>query len=132
MAPVIYLDTHVVAWLYASADERFPEGVVTVLEKTVDLRISPMVRLELQYLYEIGRVTEPATEVLDVIESALALSICHAPFPAIVKAAEGYSWTRDPFDRLITASASLFDAPLVTKDETIHRHYPHAFWEIAA
>ena len=37
-------------------------------------------------------------------------------------------WTRDPFDRLITAQAALDDSPLLTKDDTIHTYYPEAVW----
>jgi PIN domain nuclease of toxin-antitoxin system len=66
--------------------------------------------------------------VLDALNATAGLAVCDAPFPAVVRAAEGMRWTRDPFDRLITAQASLFDAPLVTKDELLHRHYPRAVW----
>jgi PIN domain nuclease of toxin-antitoxin system len=37
-------------------------------------------------------------------------------------------WVRDPFDRLIVAQASANDAPLITKDEKIRRHYKRAIW----
>ena len=129
MAALIYLDTHVVAWLYAAGSRGLPEAVTGVLEETKDLRISPMVRLELQYLYEIGRVADPALPVVDTMEASLGVTICSAPFPAIIKEAEGLQWTRDPFDRLIVAHAGLFDATLLTKDSEIHRYYPKAVWE---
>ena len=87
-----------------------------------------MVRLEIQYLNEIGRVTYPAISILDSLGSSLGLSVCNAPFSAIVKAAEGLTWTRDPFDRLIVAQASLLEAPLLPKDEKIRAHYPKATW----
>ena len=37
-------------------------------------------------------------------------------------------WVRDPFDRLIVGHASANDAPLVTKDEKIRKHYRRAVW----
>jgi PIN domain nuclease of toxin-antitoxin system len=43
-------------------------------------------------------------------------------------AVERVQWTRDPFDRLIVAQALLHDAPLITKDEHIRRHYAGALW----
>jgi len=55
--------------------------------------------------------------------------MCDAGFPAIVRAAESQDWTRDLFDRLIVAEASLFDAPLVSKDVTIQANYPQAIWD---
>ena len=88
-----------------------------------------MVRLELQYLYEIGRVAQPPLPVIDALQSNLGLIVCDAAFPAIVRAAESQTWTRDPFDRLIVAQASLFEASLVTKDFTIQANYPHTLWD---
>ena len=126
---MIYLDTHVVAWLYAQGRDAVPRGVAHRIEAVDDIRISPMVRLELQYLFEIGRVAMPALPVIDALEAALGMTVCRASFAAVVREAESRAWTRDPFDRLIVAQAALFQAPLITKDETIHANYEHAFWE---
>jgi PIN domain nuclease of toxin-antitoxin system len=128
MARLIYLDTHVVAWLHGLGPSSLSERAAELIEAAEELRCSPMVRLELQYLLEVGRTTAPAVEVLDALNASLGLVLCDVPFPAVVRAAEAFTWTRDPFDRLIAAQASLFDAPLVTKDELLHRHYPHATW----
>lgn len=129
MAPLIYLDTHVVAWLYAQGAPAVPSRVAGLLEGCEDIRISPMVRLELQYLFEIERVSHPPLLVLDAMEAALGLTVCKAAFPAVVREAEFQTWTRDPFDRLIVSQAALFDAPLITKDETIHANYQYVEWE---
>lgn len=125
---MIYLDTHVVAWLYALGGSALPESVALRLEASEDMRISPMVRMELQYLFEIGRVAERPLPVLDALGAALGLTLCNAPFGAVVRQAEEESWTRDPFDRLIVAQARLLNAPLITKDAGIHEHYPLATW----
>jgi PIN domain nuclease of toxin-antitoxin system len=37
-------------------------------------------------------------------------------------------WTRDPFDRLITAQAAVGSDVLITKDATITANYPRAVW----
>lgn len=129
MAALAYLDTHVLVWLYAEGKTALPEASVRLIEETEDLRISPMVRLELQYLHEIGRLTRPPLPVLDALESTLGLAICSTPFPAVIREAEQLHWTRDPFDRIIVAHAAIQEAPLITRDETIHRHYPGAFWD---
>jgi PIN domain nuclease of toxin-antitoxin system len=39
-----------------------------------------------------------------------------------------FQWTRDPFDRLITAQAASYNQVLLTKDETIRKHYANAIW----
>lgn len=126
---MIYLDTHVVAWLYAYGGKGVPEKVSQRIEAEFDLRISPMVRLELQYLYEIGRTHAPPMPVLDALHTMIGLKICPASFPAIVLGAERQHWTRDPFDRIIVAQAAMNEATLVTKDGTIRRHYPRAVWD---
>jgi PIN domain nuclease of toxin-antitoxin system len=129
VASLIYLDTHVAAWLYAQGGAAVPRRIARLIEASGDIRISPMVRLELRYLFEIGRVGEPPLPVLDLLSSALGLTVCTAPFPAVAREAELLERTRDPFDRLIVAQASLFGAPLVTKDATIHAHYRQAVWD---
>jgi len=52
---MIYLDTHVVVWLYAGDKKRFPAAVCKRIEDN-ELLISPIVLLELQYLKETGRL----------------------------------------------------------------------------
>lgn len=126
---MIYLDTHIVFWLYARGAGAPLTGRArrAILDST-DLRISPMVRLELQYLKEVGRTGATAAAVLDELAAVLGLRVCDAPFPAVVAGAESASWTRDPFDRLIVAQAALHDAPLVTKDARIHEIYSRSIW----
>lgn len=87
-----------------------------------------MVELELTYLYEVRRVTEPATAPLSALRRSIGLQVADVPFADVAKAASGISWTRDPFDRLIAAHAIVADAPLVTADRTILEHLPLATW----
>jgi PIN domain nuclease of toxin-antitoxin system len=124
----VYLDTHVVAWLYAGRLDLIPEAARRRIDAD-EVAISPMVALELEYLYESGKVEEPAQPVLDALGTALGLRLCTLPFPSIAAAARGMSWTRDPFDRLIAAHAAAAGAVLVTKDRELREHYPAATWE---
>ncbi len=90
--------------------------------------VSPMVELELTYLFEIRRVTEPAAAPLTALRRTIGLDIADAPLADVAGAATGLSWTRDPFDRLISAHAIVANAPLLTADETILQHLPLATW----
>jgi PIN domain nuclease of toxin-antitoxin system len=83
----------------------------------------------LTYLYEIGRVSEPASAPLSTLRRGLGLQIADVSLAEVVGAATGISWTRDPFDRLISAHAIVANAPLVTADETIREHLPLAVWD---
>jgi PIN domain nuclease of toxin-antitoxin system len=127
MAAVIHLDTHVVVWLYAGDTSRFPVGARRRLEREA-LRISPIVGLELQYLHEVGRISEGASVVLEDLGRRLGLAEDEGDFASVVAAARGLTWTRDPFDRLIVGHAAVGGTSLLTKDRTIRRHYRHAVW----
>ncbi len=127
MAAVAYLDTHVVAWLFGGFVDLLSDEARKTIEQH-DLLVSPMVVLELEYLLETKRVTQPPEVVLGVLQSDIGLSVCDEPFPAVARLAVGQSWTHDPFDRLIVAQAALRGAPLVTKDRAMRRHYGKAVW----
>ncbi len=127
METVIFLDTHVVVWLYAGEVDRFPRRARKRLESE-PLMISPMVLLEIQYLHELSRVSQSPTLIVKELEKSLDLGIHTEDFERIIVAALGESWTRDPFDRIIVAHAHLISAPLLTKDESIRKHYRHALW----
>jgi PIN domain nuclease of toxin-antitoxin system len=125
---MIYLDTHVVAWLFAGETERLSPQTAQLIRDNDELLISPMVRLELQYLHEVGRTRVPSREVVSTLERDIGLKTCVHPFAAIVNIAESLTWTRDPFDRIIVAQASLRHDVLVTRDETLGAHYDRAVW----
>lgn len=124
---MIYLDTHVVAWMYAGEPNLLPVSVRKLLESE-DLLISPMVELELQYLFESGRATVPGRDVVEFLEVEIGLARCGLPFAQVVGGALGLDWTRDPFDRLIVAQARARRLPLLTRDQTILDHYDEALW----
>lgn len=127
MAPLIYLDTHVAAWLFSNRVDLLPGGVRARLEES-DLLISPAVKLELQYLYEIRRITSAGEHVVNTLEKELALKTCDLPFVKVVDVALTASWTRDPFDRLIASQATLRGVTLLTKDRDILTHCEWAKW----
>jgi PIN domain nuclease of toxin-antitoxin system len=125
---VIYLDTHVIIWLYADKGERLSDSARRFLEESSTILISPMVMLELDFLFEINRTTCGAGPVFNYLHERIRVEICEKPFSSIVAQASSQNWTRDPFDRLITAHAALDRNLLITKDETIRSHYLHAVW----
>ena len=121
-----YLDTHAVAALYQGDLSPFSAAALRVIDEEDDLRISPMVLLELEYLHEIKRIKIPARRIVDSLATEIGLKICDASFADVARKALEERWTRDPFDRLILAQARLHDARLVTKDRLLRSRYPHA------
>lgn len=124
----LYLDTHILVWLYQDGATRLTPLAVKTIEEAEQLLISPMVELELTYLHEISRVNCPALNILDSLRRDIGLETCKQPFAAVVGAALALDWTRDPFDRLIVAQAAHRSSPLLTADQNIREHYSAAIW----
>jgi PIN domain nuclease of toxin-antitoxin system len=91
-------------------------------------QLSPMVLLEFDMLFEIGRITHDATTILAGLSRSLPLTISDAPFPRVIEFARSFGWTRDPFDRLIVANAMADGARLITANATILTHFEGAVW----
>ncbi len=125
---MIYLDTHVVLWLYEGLLDRFPDFAKQQIEEN-DLIISPMVQLELQYLFEIKRIKRESKIIVKELQQKMGLEISDEPLEEIMEAALPLQWTRDPFDRLIVATAKLNHTLLLTKDANIALHYKHIIWD---
>jgi len=124
---LLYLDTHIVVWFYANDKQRFSPAMQALMNQH-EWVISPMVRLELHYLHEIGRINPTADRIIADLTQRVGLTICPKPFNDVIAQATQLSWTRDPFDRILVAQASLNADILVTSDQTIRAHYPHARW----
>lgn len=121
------IDTHVAVWLHAGLTSQFAEGARALLESE-QLRISPPSLLELDYLFEIGRTSGGSDAVLSHLVAAVGLQVAEVGATTLFRAASSLSWTRDPFDRLVAAHASISDEALLTRDELILEHLPQAVW----
>ena len=122
-----YLDTHVVLWAYDREYGRLSPQAKTYLDRG-ELLLSPAVVLELEFLYEIKRLSARALDIVSWLSAEIGVRVCDLPFPVVVEAALAQKWVRDPFDRLIVAQAHANHAPLITKDQAIQQHYRRAVW----
>ncbi|MBZ0089772.1 MAG: PIN domain-containing protein [Thermoanaerobaculia bacterium] len=122
-----FLDTHAAVFLYEGDPGRFGPAGLELLERAV-LFCSPMVRLELALLHESGRIEPPPEALLGTLADELGVAESRDPLEAIVREAVAFAWTRDPFDRMIVATAALHRAPLLTRDGRIRRHFAGAVW----
>lgn len=123
----IYLDTHAVVWLYAGLADKFTARGRALINQH-DVLVSPIVQLELQYLYEIQRVAVEADALISELQQQIGLQLCTKPFTAIVQTSLPLRWTRDPFDRLIVANAQLNNTQLLSVDKLIQANYANAVW----
>ncbi len=125
---MIYLDTHVLVWLYASAGKKISPTASEVIEHATDLLISPMTLLEIDFLHEIDRISVDSKEIYAYLHRQIGLNLCDRNFANVVAMAATQSWTRDPFDRLIVSQAAIGDNTLISKDTLIQSNYSATVW----
>ncbi len=128
MEKLIFLDTHVLIWLYAGKLKLFSNLALREIRKS-SLCFSPVVKLELRYLYEIGKISEKPDKIINALRQEIGLKEANDDFAEVVNEAINQGWTRDPFDRIISAQAKIRNVKLLTKDQTILSNCNFAFWE---
>lgn len=124
---IAFLDTHIVCWLFMGRVDLLSTSAIKVIETGV-LTVSPIVTLELSYLHEIERITQPASAILSALEKDIGLTIQDTSLTDLVSQAQEQTWTRDPFDRMIVAHAAMQQNTLVSKDALIRQHYNQVIW----
>jgi PIN domain nuclease of toxin-antitoxin system len=127
-AVILYLDTQVAVWLAAGEIDKISPAAAESIRKS-DLLISPMVLLELEYLYEIKRLLKPPLALLNEVDTQIGLKVADASFSGVLHTALFETWTHDPFDRVIVAHARTDGhALLATSDVKIRDNYPRSVW----
>jgi PIN domain nuclease of toxin-antitoxin system len=123
-----YLDTQVALWIALGELDRLTVLATSHIQST-DLLLSPTVVLEMEYLYEIGRFTLRAKDIVRKLEYEVGTRVCSFGFAEIIEVSLGEKWTRDPFDRLIVAHAKANGlSSLISADQKIRQNYPRAVW----
>jgi len=128
MEKIIHLDTHVAVWLFGNKLDKFPRRALALISDCIPV-ISPAVLLEIQFLFEINRIIVPSEKIFSTLENEIGLRIAEASFPKVMHEALKHQWTRDPFDRMIVSTSAVEKHSLITKDETILKHYNRSIWE---
>lgn len=124
---MLFLDTHILIWLYQKGLEQFSEAGISRLKHDL-LIISPAGLLELEYLHETGDITVHGQEIVDYLARTIELETDAVSFLPIAEQAVRLQWTSDPFDRLLTVQAMFHSADFMTRDRTIIANYPKAVW----
>ncbi|MBD3420740.1 MAG: PIN domain-containing protein [Chitinivibrionales bacterium] len=122
-----YLDTHIIVWLYAAKLEYLTKLAKDTID-TCELYYSPIVDLELTYLFEIKRISARSEKILDGLNTSIGLKQCDLSFDLVILKSKEMKWTCDPFDRIIVGQAATGNNYLISKDTLINKHYKYACW----
>jgi PIN domain nuclease of toxin-antitoxin system len=123
---VCMIDTHVAVALYSGMLSGYSAKAKRVLD-VEPLSLSPAVVLELELLFEIGRIRVDSLEITNTLTKDFGVRIANDRFADVAQSAVKINFTRDPFDRWICAHADYLKAPLLSLDRRIQAHYGRAF-----
>lgn len=99
-----YLDTNIVIYMHRRDLARLTKRASEQLEDS-ELLISGMVILELEMLYEKGRINYSGLQMLSDLNERIVVSICQLPMGVVMQSAIGIKRTGEPGDRIIVANA---------------------------
>ena len=124
---IAFLDTHAAVFLWEGRADIWGLKSRWLLER-VPLFISPLVRLELGYLKEIGKLKVGPDEIVGGLQTDCGVIQSQETLTEVISQAMTLHWTRDPFDRLIAATAMVHRAALITRDRRILDNMDTAVW----
>ena len=87
--------------------------------------VSPISLLEAQYLAEVGRIEIENPEFTETLLNDPRFLVDEVPLLSLIRQAMQISWTRDPFDRLLSAHSAARRTPLCSVDRAVlENHSP--------
>jgi len=127
MESLIFLDTHVAVWLYSGEFNLFKPKTLKLINEN-PVCISHIVRLEMKYLNEIGRISLQPDVIIAALAAEIGLVYSDNNIDRIISQAIHLDFTRDPFDRIIVADASINNSIVISKDSNIIKNYKNTVW----
>lgn len=111
------LDTHAIAWALRD-DPALSEGARRAIAEADAVLVSPISLYEIGQKVRLGRWPEMAPHVATLPERLAEDGALVAPLtPRVALHASLMDWDhRDPFDRLLAATAEIIGAPFVSRD----------------
>ncbi|TSC57065.1 MAG: PilT protein domain-containing protein [Parcubacteria group bacterium Greene0416_79] len=124
------VDTHTLIW-YLTSDRRLSLHAESFLSRAeageLTMVISPIVLLECMDIFEKGKARFDFQALMLRIANARNLVIASVDWNLILEV-ERTKGFKDLHDRVVVATARLFDAPLLSRDRIIRRLYTKTVW----
>lgn len=124
MPTLIILDTHIWLWLINGNFDKFPTHWLTQFEEAPKLGVSPVSCYEIALAHSRGRIQLPSTAEEWFAEALSSAGIELIPITEVI-ASQAVNLSpihKDPFDRLILATAIVQNAKLASVDGLISRY----------
>lgn len=124
MSQIIVLDTHIWIWFITQEFERFPAHWREVIETSEIVGVSPVSCYEVALAQQRGRLQLPCTTELWLQEALEPSGITLFTLTAQI-AYEAVNLSpvhKDPFDRLIIATALVYKAKLASMDNLFSQY----------
>jgi PIN domain nuclease of toxin-antitoxin system len=124
MSEVIVLDTHVWLWFINGNLDLFPSNWLNQIESASRVGISPVSCYEIALAHSKGRIKLPSTAQAWFQDSLTSVGIELFPMTEVIaaQAVELSPIHKDPFDRLIIATALVYGAKLASVDSLFDRY----------
>ena len=124
MSQIIILDTHIWLWLVNSNFDLFPARWQELIESAELVGISPISCYEIALAHQKGRIkiSTPLSEWFSQAITPFGIELFPIDERIAARAVELSPVHRDPFDRLIIATALEYDAKLASVDSLFARY----------
>jgi PIN domain nuclease of toxin-antitoxin system len=124
MSEIIVLDTHVWLWFINGNLDLFPSHWLNQIESASRVGISPVSCYEIALAHSKGRIKLPSTAQAWFQDSLTSVGIELFPMTEVIaaRAVELSPIHKDPFDRLIIATALVYEAKLASVDSLFDRY----------
>ncbi len=121
------VDTHSLLYLIYDPQSLGLKAKRVFGDDASQLLIPTMALLECQYLIEIGKIEGQIADIMHYIRRKDGMEIVGYQEEQLMESLV-LQGTRDPFDRIILATALCWKIPILTKDRWMKDHYPHTLW----
>lgn len=115
------LDTHFLLWIvYESPKLRRYRWI----ERYLPWSISPVTFMEIRYLVESGSLRTDVDRLVESLSEDDRFLLDEPALSAVIRHAVGIGWTRDVFDRLLSAHSLARNLHFCSVDRLVQEHHP--------
>jgi PIN domain nuclease of toxin-antitoxin system len=124
MSKIIVLDTHIWLWLINSVFDKFPSYWIEEFEYSEKLAVSPLSCYEIALAYQRGRIelNEPIQEWIQKALTFAKIDLLPITPQITLRAVNLSPIHKDPFDRIIIATALEYGGKLASIDNLFTKY----------